>query len=65
LDLLLAAGRHARNQTILQFFLEVVESSGPTHEQQLRKNSLHQIRSKVVLHSDTVFLVFNLRTDRK
>ncbi|KAF7447811.1 CypX Cytochrome P450 [Pyrenophora tritici-repentis] len=35
LDLLLKAGQHARAQTILQFFLDVVESSGPTHEQQL------------------------------
>jgi len=38
LDLLLKAGRHARAQTILQFFLDVVDSSGPTHEQQLRKS---------------------------
>lgn len=37
LDLLLKAGQHARSQTILQFFLDVVDSSGPTHEQQLRK----------------------------
>ncbi|CAN9124789.1 unnamed protein product [Alternaria alternata] len=35
LDLLLRVGQHARAQTILQFFLDVVESSGPTHEQQL------------------------------
>ena len=39
LDLLLKAGRHARAQTILQFFLDVVDSSGPTHEQQLRESS--------------------------
>ncbi|KAI2474453.1 Cytochrome P450 ARB 01131 [Pyrenophora tritici-repentis] len=32
---LLKAGQHARAQNILQFFLDVVESSGPTHEQQL------------------------------
>lgn len=38
LDLLLKVGQHARAQTILQFFLDVVESSGPTHEQQLRKS---------------------------
>ncbi|KAH8626737.1 Cytochrome P450 [Alternaria alternata] len=37
LDLLLRVGQHARAQTILQFFLDVVESSGPTHEQQLRR----------------------------
>jgi hypothetical protein len=37
LDLLLKAGQHARAQTILQFFLDVVDSSGPTHEQQLRR----------------------------
>ncbi|EMD97755.1 hypothetical protein COCHEDRAFT_1085873, partial [Bipolaris maydis C5] len=37
LDLLLKAGQHARSQTILQFFLDVVDSSGPTHEQQLRR----------------------------
>ena len=42
LDLLLKAGRHARAQTILQFFLEVVDSSGPTHEQQLRKSTKTQ-----------------------
>lgn len=37
LDLLFKAGQHARAQTILQFFLDVVDSSGPTHEQQLRR----------------------------
>ncbi|KAF2006585.1 cytochrome P450 52A11 [Amniculicola lignicola CBS 123094] len=37
LDLLLKAGQHARAGTILQFFLEVVETSGYTHEQQLRE----------------------------
>ncbi|KAF1849641.1 cytochrome P450 52A11 [Cucurbitaria berberidis CBS 394.84] len=35
LDFLLKAAHHAKAQTILQFFLEVVESSGTTHEQQL------------------------------
>jgi hypothetical protein len=37
LDLLLKATQHARARTIMQFFLEVTESSGATHEQQLRK----------------------------
>ncbi|EUC50116.1 hypothetical protein COCMIDRAFT_1291 [Bipolaris oryzae ATCC 44560] len=36
LDLLLKAGQHARAQTILQFFLDVVDSSGPTHDLGLR-----------------------------
>lgn len=36
LDLLWAVSQHARKQTILQFFLEIIESSGVTHEQQLR-----------------------------
>ncbi|KAI4939601.1 uncharacterized protein J4E92_000887 [Alternaria infectoria] len=35
LDLLLKARQHARAQTILQFFVDIVDSSGPTHEQQL------------------------------
>lgn len=37
LDLLWKATQHARARTIMQFFLEVTESSGATHEQQLRK----------------------------
>lgn len=37
LDLLLKVGRHAKADTILQFFLEIIESSGLTHEQRLRK----------------------------
>jgi hypothetical protein len=35
LDLLLKAFKHARTQTILQFFLEVVEESGNTFQQSL------------------------------
>jgi hypothetical protein len=36
-DLLLRAGRHAKVQTLLQFFTDIVESSGYTHEQRLRE----------------------------
>ena len=39
LDLLLKAGRHAKADIILQFFLEVIESSELTHEQRLRESS--------------------------
>ncbi|KAL6161124.1 hypothetical protein ACJBU6_00255 [Exserohilum turcicum] len=35
LDLLVRAGRQNKAQTLLQFFLEVIESSGMTHEQRL------------------------------
>jgi hypothetical protein len=38
LDLLVAAFYHARAGTILQFFLDIIESSGTTHEQQLRRS---------------------------
>jgi hypothetical protein len=37
LDLLIAVFHHAKAGTILQFFLDIIELSGPTHEQQLRK----------------------------
>ena len=37
LDLLAQAFWHGRNQTVMEFFLEVSELSGPTHEQRLCK----------------------------
>jgi hypothetical protein len=40
LDLLWTVSQHARKQTILQFFLEIIDSSGVTHEQQLRMVAL-------------------------
>lgn len=36
-DLLFKAGRHVKDQTLMQFFTGIVESSGYTHEQRLRK----------------------------
>ncbi|KAJ8116574.1 hypothetical protein OPT61_g2020 [Boeremia exigua] len=39
LDLLVAVFRHAEAGTILQFFLDVLELSGPTHEQRLLGSS--------------------------
>lgn len=36
-DLLFKAGLHVKDQTLMQFFTGIVESSGYTHEQRTRK----------------------------
>ena len=51
LDLLLKASQHAKAQTILQFFLEVLQASGTTHEQQLRKKSLYTVPPQLLNHN--------------
>ena len=60
LDLLLKASLHARKETILQFFLEVMDSSGSTQEQHLRTtlDSLEMQRQANMLDSRSTWVYY-------